>query len=74
MSDSFSISKGVRQDHAISPKLFNAVLQEIFKKLNWDEKGLKIDDKFINHLVFADIILLASSFEELQEMFQALNK
>ena len=55
--------------------MFNVVLQEIFKKLNWDEKGTRIDDEFINHLRFVDdIILLAFSFEELQEMLQVLNK
>ena len=51
------------------------MLQEIFKKLNWEEKGIKIDGEFINHLRFADdIVLLASTFEELQEMLQELNK
>ena len=74
-SNAFKIRKGVRQGDTISPKLFNAVLQEIFKKLNWEEKGIKIDGEFINHLRFADdIVLLASTFEELQEMLQELNK
>lgn len=75
VSNAFKISKGVRQGDTISPKLFNAVLQEVFKKLNWEERGIKIDGEFINNLRFADdIVLLASSFEELQKMLQDLNR
>ena len=74
MSDAFSNRKGIRQGDRISHKLFNAVFQEIFKKLNWDEKGIRIDREFINHLRFADDILFVSLFEEFQEMFLELKK
>ncbi len=37
------IRKGVKQDDKISPKLFTVRLEEIFKKLEWDDIGLKID-------------------------------
>ncbi len=34
------IRKGVTQGDTISPKLFIAWLEEIFKKLEWDDMGL----------------------------------
>ena len=37
-NNAFSIRNSVRQSDPISPVLLNAVLQEIFMKLNWDEK------------------------------------
>jgi hypothetical protein len=40
-SDQFDIRKGVRQGDTISPKLFIACLETIFKNLGWQE--LKID-------------------------------
>ena len=41
------------------------VFQEIFKKLKWDKKCLRIDSEFINHTTFTDIVSLASLFEQL---------
>ena len=34
----FEARKGVRQDDPLSSTLFNCTLQEVFKKLNWEEK------------------------------------
>ena len=34
-SEKIPIIKGVRQGDAISPKLFTACLEEVFKNLNW---------------------------------------
>ena len=39
-SDALNIKKGVRQGDTILSKLFNAILQEIFNKINWDEKNV----------------------------------
>ena len=67
------ICKGVRQGDTISPKLFTAVLEEIFKKLDWETKGLNINGEYLNHLRFADdIVLISSNATELQEMMQEL--
>ena len=38
------IKRGVRQGNTISPKLFNATLESIFKRLNWENKGVKVDE------------------------------
>ncbi|KAE9415074.1 hypothetical protein Angca_008569, partial [Angiostrongylus cantonensis] len=54
------IRKGVRQGDTISPKLFSAALQWIMKSLDWDEKGIRIDGKFLSNLHFADDIVIFS--------------
>ena len=73
-SEPFQIQKGVRQGDTISPKLFTATLEEIFKQLNWENKGIKIDGEQINHLRFADdIILISEEPEEFQTMLNELN-
>ena len=38
----------------ISPKLFTATLESIFRRLNWENKGVKIDGEFLSNLRFAD--------------------
>ena len=66
-SEKFKVGKGIRQGGSISPKLFSAALEEVFQNLNWDEVGIKINGEYLNHLRFADdIILFASNAEELQ--------
>ena len=42
-SEIIKIKKGVRQGDTISPKLFTATLEIIFRRFNWKNKGLKID-------------------------------
>ncbi|KAK0422706.1 hypothetical protein QR680_007735 [Steinernema hermaphroditum] len=37
-----NIQRGVRQGDTISPKLFTAVLAEVFRELDWTELGVKI--------------------------------
>ncbi len=69
------IRKGVRQGDTISPKLFTACLEEIFKKLEWDEMGLKIDGEYLNNPTFADdIVLQSNSWEDLEEMISDLHR
>ncbi len=41
--------KGVRQGDTISTKLFTACFEEIFKKMEWDDMGLKIDGEYLNN-------------------------
>ncbi|XP_037782019.1 uncharacterized protein LOC119578522 [Penaeus monodon] len=65
---------GVRQGDTSSPKLFTACL-EIFRVLPWENKGLEIDGERLNHLRFADdIIVFASTVAELQQMLKELNR
>ncbi len=69
------IRKGARQGDKISPILFTACLEEVFKKLEWDDMGLKIDGEYLNNLRFADdIVLLSNSGEDLEKMISDLQR
>ena len=73
-SDKFPINRGVRQGDTISPKLFNAALEEIMRKLDWGSKGVNIDGERLNPLRFADdIVLLTEDGQDLEEMMNDLN-
>lgn len=68
------IRRGVRQGNTISPKLFTAALESIFKHLDWVGKGINIDSKYLHHLRFADdIVIFARTAEDLQTMLEELN-
>ena len=72
-SEKIRIKRGVRQGDTISPKLFTATLESIFKRLNWENKGMKIDGEFFSNLRFAnDIFLCTETPQELQQMLQEL--
>lgn len=60
MGNEFPIKRGVRQGDPISPKLFSAVLEMIFRNLNWTKNGLNINGENLNHLRFADDLILFS--------------
>ena len=73
VSPEFSTTKGVRQGDSISPKLFTATLENVFRKLSWEGKGLNINGEHLNHLRFADdIVLIANSSQELQSLITEL--
>ena len=73
-SEKIRIKRGVRQGDTISPKLFTATLESIFRRLNWENKGVKIDGEFLSNLRFADDIFLCTETpQELQQMLQKLS-
>ena len=73
-SDKIRIKRGVRQGDTISHKLFTATLESIFRRLNWENKGVTIDGEFISNLRFADDILLCTeTSQKLQQMLQELS-
>ncbi|CAG9123810.1 unnamed protein product [Plutella xylostella] len=72
----FNIEKGVKQGDPLSPKLFTATLEEVFKKLavSWERKGIDVGGRMLTNLRFADdIVLFASSASELTQMLQDLS-
>src|SRR3977135_3868128 len=74
-SNKFPIQKGVRQGDTLSPKLFNAGLEQVFRMLNWDNTGITINGEKLNHLTFADdIVLIANNGEEAKVMLNELNR
>ena len=54
------IKRGVRQGDTISPNLFRASLESIFRRLTWENNGAKIDGEFLSNLRFADDIFLCT--------------
>ena len=71
-SEKIRIKRGVRQGDTISPKLFTATLESIFRRLNWEIKGAKIDGEFLSNLRFADEIFLCTE-TPLQQMLKELS-
>lgn len=62
------------QGYAISPKLFTACLEEIFKNLDWEQLGVKIDGEYLSNLRFTDdVVLLSDSGDDLQRMIGELH-
>ena len=57
MSDEFPIHRGVRQGDLLSPKLFTAVMEEVFKKVDISE-GVNVDGEHLTNLRFADDVAL----------------
>ena len=70
LSSSFRIKKGVRQGCVLSPYLFNIVAEMAMREALEDfEGGIAVGGRKISNLRYADdIVLLARSEEELQEL------
>ena len=65
--------KGVCQGDTLSPVIFTAAVEEIFKRMNI-ETGININGVRLSNLRFAyDIILFAQSEEKLKDMLEDLN-
>ncbi|KAI5737636.1 hypothetical protein M8J76_015259 [Diaphorina citri] len=71
----FNIQKGVRQGCPWSADLFNGVLETIFRDLRWETYGLSIDGRKINHLRFADdVVLFSDNHKDLEHMVNELRE
>ena len=49
-SEKIRIKRRVRPGDTISPKLFMATSESMFRMLNWENKGVKIDGEFLSNL------------------------
>ncbi|EYC25050.1 hypothetical protein Y032_0012g1670 [Ancylostoma ceylanicum] len=75
MAIPINICRGVRQGDTISPKLFTAALEHIFRKLEWNEYGQSVNGVQLTNLRFADdVVLIAKSTQELQTMMNDLDE
>ncbi|KAH7684588.1 protein F43G9.7 [Aphelenchoides avenae] len=72
------IRRGVRQGDTISPKLFTAALEEVFKELRWEDRnncGIVIDGRRLTHLRFADdIVLIGTTKKDVEGRLSELNR
>ena len=57
MSGEFPIHRGVRQGDPLSPRLFTAVMEEVFKKADIFV-GVNVDGENLTNLRFADDVAL----------------
>lgn len=69
----FRIERGVRQGDVLSPKLFTALLEYMFKKIDFENMGININGEKLNHLRFADdIVVITDRVDEAREMLRRL--
>lgn len=65
----FKIERGVKQGDTLSSNFFAAVLELVFKDLNWNYEGMQIDGKNLNNSRFVDdIVLVANNLAVADEM------
>lgn len=70
-----SINRGVRQGDPLSPRIFIAVLESVFRKLNWAKKGININGNILSHLRFADdIALFSENAKDMESMIKSLQE
>ena len=68
------IKRGVRQGCVLSPDLFSIYTEIIMRKLE-DMPGIKVNDREINNLRYADdTALIADSEEKLQDLLDVVVK
>ena len=57
VSDEFPINRGVRRGDPLSPKLYTAVMEEVFKKADISE-GISVGGENLTNLRFANDVAL----------------
>ena len=60
MSTGFNVSNGVRQGGILSPYLFCIDVDELSKMLNNEHVGCFVGTMLVNHLMYADDLVLLS--------------
>jgi hypothetical protein len=73
-SDWFDQEFGLKQGCVLSPTLFSILMADLANMLEYSNIGANISSKLINCLLFADdVVLIAESPEELQEVLNISN-
>ena len=61
LSEWFTVINGVRQGDTLSPTLFSLFVDELAKEIKNMNIGIKIGDRLINILLYADDMVLVAS-------------
>ncbi len=54
----------------LSSNLFDSLLEDVFQKLNWEGRDVKINGLWLNNLRFADVVMLMSWEERTSKGWQ----
>ncbi|EPB67666.1 hypothetical protein ANCCEY_13241 [Ancylostoma ceylanicum] len=69
-----SVERGVRQGDPVLLNIFSACLESVIRNSDWSTFGVLIDAERLNHLRFAeDIVLITRSPEDASEMLRRLH-
>ena len=75
LSEEFNVSNGARQGGILCPYLFNIYMDDLSYKLRKKYAGCKIANLIINHLFYADdLVLLCPSYRGMQELLETCEK
>ena len=74
ITDWFNVTTGLKQGCLLSTTLFNLYINDLSEQLDIPIKGISIEGKTINHLFYADdLVLIAESEADLQLLLNILS-